>query len=307
MKLHYACHAFVNANFTATIHVVKAHQKNSRTFAAMFERLQKKWKVGPFQLLIILVVFALGGSATGYLGKKIMDGLNIEQGVSWVIIYIIVITILWPISVLVVSIPFGQFPFFSGYLKRMAARMKLMKANPSVKNITHRLTTPITTQPAHRIAIFASGAGSNAGKIIEHFRNHPLIEVGLIVCNKPTAGVLGIAEENGIPTLLIDKEEFFRGNAYVEHLKNAGISFIVLAGFLWKIPQKLIDNFRNRIINIHPALLPNYGGKGMYGNFVHEAVINSGDLESGITIHYVDEHYDNGDIIFQARVPVQKK
>ena len=272
----------------------------------MFERLQKKWNVGPFQLLIILVVFALGGSATGYVGKQIMNGLNIEKGVSWVIIYLIVITILWPISVLVVSIPFGQFPFFSVYLKRMAIRMKLMKADPPEKNITDQLTTPQTIQTAHRIAIFASGAGSNARKIIEHFRNHPLIKVGLIVSNKTTAGVLGIAKENDIPTLLIDKEEFFRGNAYVEHLRNAGISFIVLAGFLWKIPQKLIDDYRNSIINIHPALLPNYGGKGMYGNFVHEAVIKAGDLESGITIHYVDEHYDNGDIIFQARVPVQK-
>ena len=184
--------------------------------------------------------------------------------------------------------------------------MKLMKADPPEKNITDQLTTPQTIQTAHRIAIFASGAGSNARKIIEHFRNHPLIKVGLIVSNKTTAGVLGIAKENDIPTLLIDKEEFFRGNAYVEHLRNAGISFIVLAGFLWKIPQKLIDDYRNSIINIHPALLPNYGGKGMYGNFVHEAVIKAGDLESGITIHYVDEHYDNGDIIFQARVPVQK-
>ena len=157
------------------------------------------------------------------------------------------------------------------------------------------------------IAIFASGTGSNAEKIIESANNNiaPVpFRVAWIVSNKPGAGVLNIAAKNGIPTLLIEKEKFFRGNAYVEELKNAGIDFIVLAGFLWKIPQQLIDAYRNKIINIHPALLPKYGGKGMYGSFVHEAVIANGDKESGITIHWVDEHYDHGSIIFQAKCPV---
>jgi phosphoribosylglycinamide formyltransferase 1 len=154
------------------------------------------------------------------------------------------------------------------------------------------------------IAIFASGAGSNAQKIIEHFAANPHIKVSLIVCNKPAAGVLGIASTKAIPSLIIDKEKFFRGNGYVDELKEAGINFIVLAGFLWKIPQSLIDAYRNRIINIHPALLPKYGGKGMYGANVHEAVIAAGEKESGITIHYVDEHYDNGDIIFQGKCEV---
>jgi phosphoribosylglycinamide formyltransferase 1 len=154
------------------------------------------------------------------------------------------------------------------------------------------------------IAIFASGAGSNAQKIIEHFAANPHIKVSLIVCNKPAAGVIGIAATNGIPSLLIDKEKFFRGNGYVDELKDFGINFIVLAGFLWKIPQSLISAYRNKIINIHPALLPKYGGKGMYGANVHEAVITAGETESGITIHYVDEHYDNGDIIFQAKCNV---
>ncbi|MBC7827513.1 MAG: phosphoribosylglycinamide formyltransferase [Chitinophagaceae bacterium] len=154
------------------------------------------------------------------------------------------------------------------------------------------------------IAIFASGTGSNAQKIIDHFRDHPSISVSLIVCNKPGAGVLAIADAEQIPVLIIEKDIFFRGNAYVDELRRGGIEFIVLAGFLWKIPQKLIDAYRNKIINIHPALLPNYGGKGMYGSRVHEAVINAGEKESGITIHYVDEHYDNGDIIFQAKVNI---
>ena len=156
----------------------------------------------------------------------------------------------------------------------------------------------------HRIAIFASGAGSNAKKIIEYFRLSNKITVALIVCNKPDAGVLKIAEEHQIPAILIEKKKFFEGNHYIDELKNAGITFIVLAGFLWKLPAALIKAYQNKIINIHPALLPGYGGKGMYGRYVHEAVINAAEKESGITIHYVDEHYDNGDIILQVKCPV---
>ncbi len=155
-----------------------------------------------------------------------------------------------------------------------------------------------------KIAIFASGAGSNAGKIIDHFHYSEKISVELIVCNKAGAGVLQVAEQNGIPALLIEKEKFFRGNAYVDELKAAGIDFIVLAGFLWKIPPALIQAFPRKIINIHPALLPKYGGKGMYGQHVHRAVIDNKEKESGITVHYVDELYDHGDIIFQATCPV---
>jgi phosphoribosylglycinamide formyltransferase-1 len=156
-----------------------------------------------------------------------------------------------------------------------------------------------------QIAIFASGAGSNATKIIEHFavlnRNGEAAgTIALIVCNKPDAGVLKIAAANQIPALVIDKEKFFRGNAYIDELNAANIDFVVLAGFLWKIPATLIKAFHRKIINIHPALLPKYGGKGMYGQFVHEAVISNKDKESGITIHYVDEVYDHGQIILQA-------
>lgn len=156
------------------------------------------------------------------------------------------------------------------------------------------------------IAIFASGAGSNARKIIEHFSHHPKVRVDLIVCNKPNAGVLNIADEHGIPTLILDKEQFFRGNAYVDEFKVDDIDFIVLAGFLWKVPDALIHAYPGKIVNIHPALLPKYGGKGMYGNFVHEAVIANKDSESGISIHLVDEVYDHGKIVFQAKCEVKK-
>jgi phosphoribosylglycinamide formyltransferase-1 len=156
-----------------------------------------------------------------------------------------------------------------------------------------------------RIAIFASGAGSNARKIIEHFSQHPKIRIELIVCNKPQAGVLNIADEHGIPTLILDKEQFFRGNAYVDEFKADDIDFIVLAGFLWKVPNALIHAYPEKIVNIHPALLPKYGGKGMYGNFVHEAVIANKETESGISIHVVDEVYDHGKIVFQAKCEVR--
>jgi phosphoribosylglycinamide formyltransferase-1 len=162
-----------------------------------------------------------------------------------------------------------------------------------------------SSAPIH-IAIFASGAGSNARKIIEFFENKGLrisIKVSLIVCNVPGAGVLDIAEEKGIPSLMINKTDF-TANGYVESLKNAGIDFIVLAGFLWKVPEVLVKAYPKAIINIHPALLPKYGGKGMYGARVHEAVIEAGEKESGITIHWVNENYDEGAIIFQAKCSI---
>ncbi len=161
-----------------------------------------------------------------------------------------------------------------------------------------------------RLAVFASGAGSNAAKLIEYFgtaqspRNSHGIQVALIVSNKKDAGVLQIAGNNQIPVLVIEREQFFRGDAYVPQLQQAGIDFIVLAGFLWKVPTLLIQAYPHKIVNIHPALLPAYGGKGMYGQFVHEAVISNKELQSGITIHFVDELYDHGALIFQATCPV---
>jgi phosphoribosylglycinamide formyltransferase-1 len=157
----------------------------------------------------------------------------------------------------------------------------------------------------HQVAIFASGAGSNAARIIERFRHHSAIKISLIVCNKPDAGVLEIAAKEHIPTLIIEKDRFFRGDAYVGELQRQNISFIVLAGFLWKVPSTLIQAYSGRIINIHPALLPKYGGKGFYGRLVHEAVIAAKEKESGITIHYVDELYDHGQVIFQASCMIE--
>ena len=158
-------------------------------------------------------------------------------------------------------------------------------------------------QKKKRIAIFASGTGSNAAKIIAHFKKSDSIETGLIVCNNPQAGVIAIAEKNNIPCLLITKKEFPEsGN--VKALQDADVSLIVLAGFLWKVPAILIHHFRGKIINIHPALLPGYGGKGMYGMAVHKAVIEAKEKFSGITIHFVDEEYDHGNIIFQEKVTI---
>ena len=133
------------------------------------------------------------------------------------------------------------------------------------------------------------------------------MKIALIVCNKKKAGVLQIAEKENIPFLVIEKEKFFSGNGYLDELASGKIGFIVLAGFLWKIPEALIRAFPKRIINIHPALLPGHGGQGMYGKHVHEAVISAREKQSGITIHYVDEHYDNGDIILQVKCAVLDK
>ena len=155
-----------------------------------------------------------------------------------------------------------------------------------------------------RIAIFASGTGSNAQKILAHFQSSNKIEVALIVSNKTNAGVLNFAKEYSTPTLIIEREKFLKGDGYVPELQAAGIDWIILAGFLWKIPPILINQWGKRIINIHPALLPKYGGKGMYGEAVHRAVLAANEKESGITIHYVDEQYDHGATIFQATCPV---
>lgn len=164
----------------------------------------------------------------------------------------------------------------------------------------------MTTANASHIAIFASGTGSNTANIIHYFSHHTSIKIALIVCNNPSARVLKIAKDNNVPYLIIEKEKFFKGDAYVPELINANINFIVLAGFLWKIPKAIINHFPYKIINIHPALLPKYGGKGMYGHHVHDAVIAANETESGITIHFVDEIYDNGRTIIQVKCPVFK-
>ena len=152
-----------------------------------------------------------------------------------------------------------------------------------------------------RIAIFASGRGSNALKIIEHFEHNSKVEIALIVSNKPTAAVLSLADDRQIPSLVINRQKFYHTEEFLEDLRAYDIQLIVLAGFLWLIPEYLVRHYPRRIINIHPALLPKYGGKGMYGSNVHKAVCAAKEKESGITIHFVNEKYDDGAIIFQAK------
>ncbi|HUH18350.1 phosphoribosylglycinamide formyltransferase [Albibacterium sp.] len=152
-----------------------------------------------------------------------------------------------------------------------------------------------------RIAIFASGSGSNAQKILEYFKDHSSAEISIILSNNPDAYVLQRADNFEIPTHVFDRDEFYHSDNILNLLTSLQIDLVVLAGFLWLIPKNLIHAFPNRIINIHPALLPSYGGKGMYGNHVHQAVLEAKEPESGITIHYVNERFDEGKIIYQAK------
>ena len=156
----------------------------------------------------------------------------------------------------------------------------------------------------HSLIIFASGTGTNAAAIIDYFRNNGKARVSLIVSNNAGAGVLEIARKEEIPFLIIDRKTMGE-TMIIEQMNDYKPSLIVLAGFLWKIPATILHAFAGKVINIHPALLPGYGGKGMYGHHVHDAVIGAGDPESGITIHYVNEVYDDGNIILQARCPVK--
>jgi len=156
----------------------------------------------------------------------------------------------------------------------------------------------------YKLAIFASGAGTNAEAIMAHFAAHPTIGVALLLSNNTNAGALQRAKKFGIPSKTFARFQFRESGEVLSWLKDAGVTHIVLAGFLWLVPQNLLKAFPQRIINIHPALLPKFGGKGMYGSKVHESVIASGDVETGITIHEVNEHFDEGKILFQATCPV---
>lgn len=155
-----------------------------------------------------------------------------------------------------------------------------------------------------KLAIFASGSGSNAENIIQYFAQKPQFCVKSVFCNVPDAYVLERAKKYRIPTFVFNREEFRNPDKVFRQLQEQEIDFIVLAGFLWLMPSFITAAWPNKIVNIHPALLPAYGGKGMYGHHVHEAVIAAGEKESGITIHYVNDHYDQGAIIFQAKCPV---
>ena len=154
------------------------------------------------------------------------------------------------------------------------------------------------------LAIFASGSGSNAENIIRYFAEKPGFRVKKVYCNVPDAYVLERAKKYNVPTQVFNRAEFRNPDIILRQLQEEGTDFIILAGFLWLVPPCITAAYPNRIVNIHPALLPAYGGKGMYGHHVHEAVLAAGEQQSGITIHYVNDRYDSGDIIFQATCPV---
>lgn len=292
----------------------------------MLKKLQQHWHVNGWQVLLILITFALGGSLCGYVGRKLLGLFTIDNKAAWIVLYIILVTLLWPLCVLLISVPLGQFTFFKKYvgklMRKLTSSPALLQKEKGVAEINGEM---LANEQKINIAIFASGEGSNAKKIVEHFTSPPTpllkekgdpkmdeeklandkkVNIALIVSNNSNAGVLQIAKDNNINTLIINKDEFYNGEGYLSTLKRHDIDFIVLAGFLLKIPSTLISSYQKKIINIHPALLPKYGGKGMYGHFVHNAVIDAKETESGITIHYVDEIYDHGEIIFQAKCAI---
>ncbi|RYE27195.1 MAG: phosphoribosylglycinamide formyltransferase [Sphingobacteriaceae bacterium] len=168
------------------------------------------------------------------------------------------------------------------------------------------MSAPIPApSPKKRIAIFASGSGSNAQKIMEYFKRNDLAEVSIVLTNNPEAYVLQRADNFEIPTHIFNRKAFYQTDEVVKILQKLNIDLVVLAGFLWLVPQSLLEAFPNKIINIHPALLPNYGGKGMYGDHIHRAVLAAREKESGISIHFVNEHFDEGEMIQQFRFKIE--
>lgn len=164
---------------------------------------------------------------------------------------------------------------------------------PRVMNLTQNRKT--------RIALFASGTGSNVFNIITHFKKSESIEVAMVLANKSSAGALKHAENAKIKSLHFNRVDFFETDNVLDMLKAENIDYIILAGFLWKIPQNILNNFKDKILNVHPSLLPKYGGKGMYGHHVHNAVLENKETETGITIHVVNEKYDDGAIVAQGK------
>jgi formyltetrahydrofolate-dependent phosphoribosylglycinamide formyltransferase len=263
----------------------------------MFKRLQEKWGVSTRQFWILFIVFGLTGTTTAILTRYITSFLGMDATTFWlwrILLRVGMLVFGYQVILLVYGALLGQWAFFWKYEKKLLGKLGILKTE-GLQN----------QESGTRIAIFASGAGSNAARIIGYLEGHTTIKVALVVCNKPEAGVLHIAATHQVPVLLIEKERFFRGDTYLPELKKHGIDFIVLAGFLWKVPAELVAAYPDHIINIHPALLPKYGGKGMYGMKVHEAVIAAGEKESGITIHYVNDHFDEGEHIFQAKTIIE--
>ncbi|MEO9210984.1 MAG: phosphoribosylglycinamide formyltransferase [Ginsengibacter sp.] len=270
----------------------------------MLQRLKKHWDVNTKGLVLILLTFAVTGTLTAWLSKKIAEWMQFDiLGWAYWSSKIIVLIFGYQVIILIVGFCFGMFPFFWKYEKKILVRLGFMK-----KEFSEESNSAIPPKNIYekRLAIFASGAGSNAQMIIRYFKNHPQIKIALIVCNQPKAGVVLIAKKEKIPLLLV-KKELFEEHAYAPNLEKYKITHIILAGFLLKIPKLLIQSYPHRIINLHPALLPKYGGKGMYGHAVHQAVIDAKEKKSGITIHYVDEHYDTGKIIFQITCDIDEQ
>lgn len=160
--------------------------------------------------------------------------------------------------------------------------------------------------PPAKIVIFASGTGTNAENIIKYFQDSKTARVIAVFSNNKKAPVLKKAHDLGVKALHFDREAFYETNEVLNVLKDLNPKLIVLAGFLWLFPNKILKKFPNRVINLHPALLPKFGGKGMFGDAVHNAVINQKEIETGITIHFVNDKYDEGKTIFQATIPVEK-
>ena len=256
----------------------------------MFTRLKKHWKADNKKLFLILLTFTITGSLTAWLSNRIGVWLLLDKfSFGWWLSKILVFIFGYQVLILIIGFCLGQFPFFWNYEKKILRSLHLLKKtdtneNPQIKNI----------------CLFVSGAGTNAQKIIDHFRNHPSIRIVLMVCNNPKAGAITIAKQENIPLLLINRSTL-HGSAFVDQLSPYNIDLVVLAGFLLKVPDALLKAYPGKIINLHPALLPAYGGAGMYGAAVHQAVIADRQKESGITIHYVDDEYDHGEIILQKR------
>ncbi len=252
----------------------------------MLKKLGQRWGVNNRQLFLILCTFAVTGTFTAWVSRGITGWLDIDKfSVAWWLLKIGVLLIGYQLFILFFGFCFGQFSFFWKYEQKILARIGILKK----KELT-------------RIAIFASGEGSNTRNIINQLHKKE-IEVGIVISNKPSAKVLDVARQSGIGTYIITREENDSGTI-LHILQENKTAFIVLAGYLWPLSLPVIKAYPGKILNIHPALLPQYGGKGMYGSRVHQAVINNKEKESGISIHLVDEIYDNGEVIFQDRCPV---
>lgn len=258
----------------------------------MFKRLQQKWGLSTKTFWIVFLAFGLTGTTTAFLTRYVTRWLGMDANSEWYFrlgVRLFMLLIGYQVILLSFGALLGQWAFFWKYEVKLLRKLRIL---PPESNKIY-------------LAIFASGNGSNARRIMEYFHGHREIAVALLVCNKPGAGVIAHAEKWGIPVLMIDRERFFRGDAYLSVLHQHRIGWIALAGFLWKVPEQVVAAYAGKMINIHPALLPNYGGKGMYGEHVHTAVLTSGEKESGITIHLVNEHFDEGEILFQEKCSVE--